>query len=236
MLLPLFYDKTLFDEFHVAVPVNWNYTSNAHMLYVGATGTGKSYACLLTLARISLHIPNAQAVICNFKGGKEMDFLKGCSSYYTYLDCRTGLNQFYNLLLARQQSLDQSISIRLLYFDEWAAFIGSLDKKAAEDAKSKMASILMMGRALGLRVLLAVQRADAKLFDNARDNFSFVLTLGNISKESALMLGFDRENMQDCSSIGCGHLLVDGQNLQAVQIPTIRNMDKLQAAIRQIVE
>mgnify|MGYP001086463556 CR=1 FL=1 len=64
-----------------------------------------------------------------------------------------------------------------------------------------------------------------------------VFALGNISKESASMVGFDRETFTPVTSTGGGHLLLNGADQRPVQVPYIgpRGMERMKADILKAV-
>jgi hypothetical protein len=86
-----------------------------------------------------------------------------------------------------------------------------------------------------MQIIIALQRASASMFtEGARDNFNYVIGLGNLSKESQQMLFSEhRENMKPDRKQGTGYLLVSGSELIPVAVPTIRRMEKLHRVIRE---
>ena len=233
--LPLFWDAVLLRA-GIRYPVIWDYEHFPHILLVGSTGSGKTYAVKLLLGRVSKYVPDAAITVCDFKAD-DFTFLRGCDRYYEFTDCKQGLDDFYNSFLDRQQGNNLDRSFSMLVFDEWASFLNNLEKKEAEETKRKLATLLMLGRSYNFHILVSQQRADAQYFSTARDNFNTIIALGNISKEAAGMFGFDRELMQPVyhRERGAGYLLQGGTNLTAIQVPRIRDMEKLHAAIRRLV-
>lgn len=73
----------------------------------------------------------------------------------------------------------------------------------------------MMGRSLGVHLIIGIQRADAEFFKSgARDQFGAVLMLGNLSKEQKQMLVPDyRDQMNAVNQRGRGYLFLDGQGI-----------------------
>lgn len=204
-------------------------------MVIGPTGSGKTYAVKLLLGRISKYVPGVAVTICDFKAD-DFQFLRGCNGYYEFLDCKRGLEDFYHFFLARQQGNNLDRSFCLLVFDEWASFLNNLEKKEAEEAKRQLSTLLMLGRSFNVHVLVSQQRADAQYFSTARDNFSGIIALGNLSKESALMLGFDRDKLEPVRDIGAGYMLINGTDLQEIQVPVVRDAIRLERAIRLLVE
>ncbi len=206
------------------------------MLVVGSTGSGKTYAVKLIIGRISKFLPGASVTVADFKAD-DFTFLRGCSRYYEFTDCKQGLDDFYNSFLARQQGNNLDRSFSMLVFDEWASFLlNHLDKREAEEAKRKLSTLLMLGRSFNCHILVSQQRADAQYFSTARDNFNTIIALGNISKESAAMFGFNRDSMQPVRQLGGGYMLTNGTDLQEIQVPSIRDPAKLNRAIQTLVK
>lgn len=232
--LPLYFDASLLRS-GIQYPVIWEYKHCPHLMIVGPTGSGKTYALKILLGRISKYVPGAAVTICDFKSD-DFTFLRGCGRYYEFVDCKQGLDDFYHTFLARQQGNNLDRSFCLLVFDEWASFLNNLEKKEAEEAKRQLSTLLMLGRSFNVHVLVSQQRADAQYFSTARDNFSGIIALGNLSKESALMLGFDRDKLEPVRGIGAGYMLMNGTDLQEIQVPTVRDNTKLEGAIKSLVK
>ena len=73
-----------------------------------------------------------------------------------------------------------------------------------------MATLLMLGRSFNVHILVSQQRADASYFNTARDNFSVVIGLGNLSKESISMIFQDyKEDILPDRQQGTGYMLMD---------------------------
>lgn len=222
-------------------PIAIDLDRSCHVLIIGGSGSGKSVASMLLTAKIGLHIRDSKVWILDFKGDDNFRFLLNAAGarYYRYTDCMEGLEDYYAMFQARLSG-ETDRRICFLWVDEWASMILNLQKKDAENAKSMLSTILMMGRSMGCQVLTSVQRASAELFSQgARDNYGVCLALGNISRESAAMLGFDRDTFLPVTSIGGGHLLLNGTEQKPVQVPIIGSrglaqmkVDVLRAVIR----
>ncbi|WP_258111600.1 type IV secretory system conjugative DNA transfer family protein [Alicyclobacillus sp. SP_1] len=213
----------------------WNFESVPHAIVVGPTGSGKTFLVKLVLARIGLRVRNASVVLCDFKA-EDFHFLAGAPNHYEFLDCLEGLDRYYKAFLARQRGEDTCRDFRLLVFDEWAAFLNTIDKKEADAARLKLSTLLMLGRSRNIHILNVQQRADAETFaKGSRDNFGLVVALGNLSKESASMFGFDRDMMQPVSGVGSGHMLINGTDMAAIKVPTVRDVARMEAYIRRVV-
>ena len=95
-------------------------------------------------------------------------------------------------------------------------------------------NMLLMGRSLGIRVLIGIQRGDSENFmTGARDQFRAILGLGNLSKEQKNMLFTQfKDSMTERNGTGEGYLLIDGQNIERVKVAEIQDMGALNETIK----
>lgn len=215
--------------------LGWDYTALPHLLIIGSSGSGKSYASKILLARISKYIPDAKAIICDFKAD-DFKYLEGERYYFSFEKCIDGLNCFYDAFEKRRSGQDESRTPRFLFFDEFASFSVFLEKKQSEEMKKKLAILMMLSRSFNMHVIIAVQRGDAEYFQKTRDNFSVVIALGNISKESMAMFGFEKEYMMPAISIGEGNALFNGVGQYPIFVPAISSMTVVHEEIRKLVQ
>lgn len=231
--VPVVFDKTSWQEFGEKVAIPFDFSRYPMLLTVGGTGSGKTYFLSLLIGKIATHIPDSETFLCDWKN---MDFYNfaDCPRHWAYEGCGEGLNTFYESFQARLHGEDTSTNRKFLVFDEWAAFILSHDKKVSEEVKRKLSTLLMMGRGVQHHVIIGLQRADAQLFPmGGRDQFGAILALGNLSKEQKLMLFPDcRDDMTVINGRGEGYLSLDGEPLRRVRVPTVTNVERLYAAIR----
>lgn len=193
-----------------------------NMLVVGATGTGKSYFLKMLLAKMALHNPNASITICDFKKNSFSQF-EELENFYGYTESPKGIRAVYKEFCKRLIANDdeRNNQSKMLLIDEYGALLSSADKREAEEIKAMVAEMLFMGRSLGIRVIIGIQRADAEFFKSgARDQFRAVLALGNISKEQKQMLFADyKDKMTDNNGLGEGYLYIDGkQCLERIKV------------------
>lgn len=204
-------------------------------LVVGNTGSGKSYALLTLLGTYAQQNPDVSITICDYKKSSFAQF-EDTPNFYGYAAVPAGIKAVYHEFQERLEANDpeRNKQLKVLLIDEYGALISAQDKKAATELKTMVGNMLFMGRSLGIRVLIGVQRADAEYFHaGARDQFKATLGLGNLSKEQKNMLFPEfREHMTAINGTGEGYLLVDGQNIERVKVAEIRDMNALNESIR----
>lgn len=221
-------------------PIPVDFDKYPHLIVQGGTGTGKSIASLLATAKIS-QFPGAQVFILDYKNdlGTFKSFHGKNCRYWRFQDCEAGLNEYYELLQAELASDDDSSPrrVRWLWVDELGSWLLNGERKTAERIRAQISTILMMGRSRRFFCLTSVQRAQAELWNaGSRDNYSCCLGLGNLTKESASVLGFFRDEFLPVTEIGGGHLLLGGRQIP-VQVPYIgpRGMARMKADILKAV-
>lgn len=229
MKIPLFYDTTAL-EYGVKSPILLDVEISPHMCFIGNSGTGKTYALKLTLGRLFAHLSNAELILSDFKGDTDFAPYAQCKHCFRFDNAVNGLNLAYERLLKRQSGEDSTRNWVIFCFDEFAALISFFGKKEADEARQKLASLLMLARSFKIMVILSMQRADAEVL-KGRDNVAVTIAMGNISKESAAMFGFDRSEMKPVCR-GQGHILINGCNMTCVTVPTVTNFPKLENAIQ----
>lgn len=205
-----------------------------HICIVGGTGSGKSMLILYLLYNISrLQMP-IQLYIGDFK--KSGDYT-GISTHFAEFDKVVELiDDFYNIF---ENTPEENSTIQILLIDEYAGFIVWLtqkDKKKAEEAKGKIANILMMGRSKKCYIWCIQQRISAQLFPSgigAIDNFQICIGMGRLTVDSRKSL-FAGEHTEDEDfekkyrpNTGKGLCLIDGQPLMAIGVPEIKDKEAL---------
>lgn len=230
-LLPIKYDCP------VLISPNDAFLSNIiNCLVVGATGTGKSYCMRIILGKVARYIPNVSITIADYKKSSFSVF-EETPNFYGYEECVKCINDFYEEFKLRLEANNDELNkkIRILLIDEYSALLASQDKKSSDNIKNMIGSMLFMGRSLGIRLIIGVQRADSELFKaGARDQFRNIIALGNLSKEQKQMLFSDyKEKMNKVNGLGEGYLLIDGKGIERIKIAPIYDFEELDNDIRE---
>lgn len=207
--------------------------TNSHILLCGMSGSGKSYAEKLLIGRIANM--NGTVYFSDFKQDDSFKFLKNCPRYYPYDKTTEALEIVYDTLHKRQLGEDTSRSPVTLVWDEYMSNILAIqgaEKKRADGLMRKVSEILMLGRSLGVRLIISCQRPDASAFPSgSRLNYGIIIIVGApirsiyemlIPKEHIDMIG-DRAFKR-----GEGVVLLQASDLHFIKIPQVRNMEKLQ--------
>ena len=213
------------------------------MCVVGGTGSGKSFFILYILHSL-LRLPQCvQLYIGDFK--KSGDY-KGISDNFAEFDAVVELiEKFYDEFEATAEG---SKTLKILLLDEYAGFIIWLvqnNKKKAEEIKGKISNLLMLGRSRNCYVWTVMQRASAQLFPSgigAIDNYNILLGFGRLTVDSRRSL-FATEHLNNAEfeehfnpQTGQGLCLIDGQPLRAIQIPYIKDKERLKEHLQQLAK
>lgn len=213
------------------IPIDWNTELAPMACCFGATGSGKTYALKLMCGKL-VKYGKAKLTVCDGKGGGDFDFLRGCERYDA-IEVTAVFNNFYQSFLARQKDEDESRDIMCLLFDEWSAYLDSLDsKKEVEAQRKKLGQLLRLGRSFHVHVIVGQQRMDSTYFQGFRENFNIVIGLSNLSKESRDMFFSEyKEQIEPDRARGTGYMTVNGASFTPVAVPKVNDLDKLHRAI-----
>lgn len=207
-------------------------------VFVGPTGSGKSYAVLSFMGKIALHNPsNTCTYLCDPKGD-EQNFMQfeGSPHYYLGIEKSVdGINKFYDEFVYRRDSRDKERKKQLAYLvvDEYSMLLSSLDDARAKEVKRKIGEMLRAGRSLSCRVIIGLQNAYSEFFDKSRDNLVTRIALSTISKEEqGMMFSKYKEKMIKEFGQGEGYIYRSGIGLEELFVAKIENMEEVNSAIK----
>ena len=211
-----------------------------HACIVGSTGSGKSVATLYLLYNL-LKNYNVKLTICDFK--KSGDYKGISDSFAEFDDVTRCIEKYYG---EYESTPENNSQIKLLLIDEYAGYMmwaTQNDKKKAEEIKQKISEILMLGRSRHCFIWCIQQRISASLFPSgigAIDNFQICIGLGRLSVDSRKSL-FAGEHLDNIAfeeryhpKMGQGLVLIDGQELQPLQIPYISSTERLKLLLQKM--
>ena len=234
------YDLDAWDGYGKKEPIYIDLSpkSNSHILLCGMSGSGKSYLEHQLLGRLiqAERTREGEHFFSDYKGDDTFSYLQNCPRYFSYKDTLKALNIVHSRLLARQSGEDSSRNPITLIWDEYMAQALNLiseDKKAAAVVMGKVSEILLLGRSLSVRLIVACQRPDALAFPaGSRLNYGVVVVLGAAVRSIYEMLLPDHmEQVKERQfRRGEGVVLLQGSELHFLKVPTVRN----EAHLRQI--
>lgn len=221
----------------MAISVDVSTKVNSHTLVCGMSGSGKSYLTNQYLARICLQGGEDSVVyFADFKQDDSFAYLRECPRYYPYNKTIDALEEVYGIMHKRQCGEDTTRNYITLVWDEYMAnilsFLGS-EKKKAEAVMHKVSEILMLGRSLAVRLVIACQRPDASAFPTgSRLNFGVIIIVG-ATLESIYSMLMPKELIDKIGNrefhTGEGVMLWQGSELRFIKVPVIRNEEKMKA-------
>jgi len=236
----IIFDKSFY-EIGIEKIIRWDYTKDNHAFIFGPTGSQKTGMLLILLDAVS-QIPDSKIIVCDFKNGGDFQFLKGCESFYTDVDCICGLEELTQIFEKRKKimsELDRNDKVEwsfvLFVFDEWSSFLDSLDKKTAEEQKRIMANHLRLVRSFNIHIGISQQRGDSTYFQTSRDNLNLIIGVGRLSKESVSMFFQDyKDEIKTNNPAGTGYML-DHRGFRSVKVPHIKDFTPLKNNILKAV-
>lgn len=202
-------------------------STNTHLLVAGRTGSGKTRATLFLIAKSILQNPDADFYFADFKDGGDYQFAINAGHL---TDMRTAIDNALMVLQSRQAGLPDRYPY-VVVLDEYPSFILSLENKDRKKYQAKLATLLNLGRAFGIKIVLVTQRPGAELFANgSRDNFNCRILMGTPSPETRrMMLGDDVSEVPADwlnNSVGQGLIYRDGIGISHIAVPQL-NWQKL---------
>jgi len=235
--IDLFFNESYL-QYGIRQYVTWNPEKAPHIAIFGATGSGKTVASKLLLARTAKNLPDMQLFANDFKGDSDFSFAAQAPRFARFMECEQNFEAFYQRFLKRQSGEDSSRNMLLCFFDEWASYTLSIDKKKSEDEKKKLATLLMLGRSFNVHVMLSQQRMDASYFatGGSRDNLNVVISLSNLSAEGKEQFFREfKDQMKPDRRQGTGYMITNGTDFTPIQVPFISDMTKINHYIKEAV-
>ena len=230
-----FLDKNLFDDgnqFFWDIPVE----RVPHALLVGSSGSGKTFATKIFLARFAYTYPEATFLIGDYKADTDFAFLNGYKGFKRFAEVSELLTLALSILENRQKGIDKSREFVVVCFDEFNAWQNSLDKKEREQAIKDYTRLIQLGRSFLIYVIISQQDAHKASLGLSRDSIGTVIALGKLSKETVAMLFSDEKDyVLRNNSRGVGYMKIDGQESRHILVPSY-NMPPLEKLIREAVE
>ncbi len=217
------FDYVLYALHHLKIPL---YAEIGHLCVTGGSNSGKSTALLYWVYKMR-HL-NVNFWVADFK--KSGEFAGITPNFAEFEETYELLRNFYELFLSLPEGGDGRTHILLI--DEIAGMLSHYGmtkngKAQADEIRTILSTLLMLGRSRRAYVWLSMQRYSASIFPSASgagDNFHICIGLGHMSVEGrkGLFAGehFDGEEELQFGQ-GRGICLIDGQPLKALIIPQV---------------
>lgn len=212
--------------------------SNPHSLIVGGTGSGKSFFILGKIVSYLSLTPQAELYIVDpkkadlsllrFIGGMEEKVVTEPNQIAKMLREVVEIMEdryktyFNNISAFGKDYTDFGLSPVILIFDEFSAFIHSVDKKLSKEVLDYIFTIVMKGRQAGVQVEILMQRPSADdLPTNIRAQMGFKAGLGAMDKIGYNMI-FDTNDVdfKTVTEKGGGYIQIDGVHTAPVYFET----------------
>lgn len=199
---------------------------NSHFIIVGGSGSGKSTAILYWLYKASKF--DCDLSIVDFKASH--DFIGITEEFAEFEASYNMIKTYYDNFINTPEGGNKKVQILLI--DEVAGLLSYYSvskegKKKADEIRSMMSSILMLGRSRKCFIWLSMQRYSANIFppsSGSGDNFHVYVGLGNLSVDGRKGL-FAGEHLSCEDELhfgqGRGIALIDGQTLKGIIIPKV---------------
>ncbi|MDY5964160.1 MAG: FtsK/SpoIIIE domain-containing protein [Peptostreptococcus porci] len=230
--------------------VSWNLNTTPHALIAGGTGKGKTYLiyhiihCLLiqntelyifdpknTKLGTLNHINNkincySNSNTINSDVFKVLRYLEGEILKRSDLLSKLNISNPRNLNSVEFDYRDLKLNPIVLIIDELKSLKIGL-KDARKDFEDKLLKDCMLGRQLGIFVILATQKVNVDtISSDIKVNCSALFTVGNMDSISLVQIFGSTDGVEKISrsEIGVGYLSFDGDEVIRVEYPLINDI------------
>lgn len=226
------------DVIQISGNISYRLSKTPHSLIVGGTGSGKSFFILGKIVSYLSLTPQAELYIIDPKKAdlSLLRFIEGMEDrvvtepnqiakmlrevveimedrYKTYFNSIEAFGKDYT---------DFGLPPVIVIFDEFSAFLHSVDKKLSKEVLDYIFTIVMKGRQCGVFFECLMQRPSADdLPSNIRAQMGFKAGLGNMDKIGYNMI-FDTNNIEykTVTERGGGYIQIDGTHTAPVYFET----------------
>ncbi|WGD60473.1 FtsK/SpoIIIE domain-containing protein [Bacillus velezensis] len=226
------------DEIRITGNISYELHKVPHSLIVGGTGSGKSFFILGKIVSYLKLSPQAELRIIDPKKAdlSLLRFVKGFENKIA-----TEANQTCRILRETVELMEQryadyfndisafgktyrdfNLPVVIVIFDEFSAFMHSVDKKIAKEALDYVFTLVMKGRQAGVMIEILMQRPSADdLPTNIRSQMGFKAGLGAMDSIGYNMI-FDTNNIEykTVTEKGGGYIQIDGKHINPVYFET----------------
>lgn len=240
--------------------ISWNLNTTPHALIAGGTGKGKTYLiyhiihCLLiqnaelyifdpkntklgTLNHINNKINGySNSDTINSDVFKVLRYLEGEILKRSDLLSKLNISNPRNLNGVEFDYRDLKLNPIVLIIDELKSLKIGL-KDAKKDFEDKLLRIVMLGRQLGIFVILATQKVNVDtISSDIKVNCSALFTVGNMDSISLVQIFGSTDGVEKISrsEIGVGYLSFDGDEVIRVEYPLINDIGNFENLLKMV--
>lgn len=213
-------------------PLPIDFIKYPHMLLSAPTNSGKSYFLIYMMALLSLHLGAAQAVILDFKQGRDYWRWKELDNVFLGDTVYDGFKCAYEVFEFRRKNPTLDYPPFFCIFEEYQSTIESIENKSDKEVFLRLVgNFLRLARQVNCHLICVCQRIDAANFPaGGRENFSCKLSLGRLSPQAKFMLFPDDEVNRNLGQ-GEANLQCDGQEVVEARTYTIQDMNRANCLI-----
>lgn len=226
------------DVINISGNIAYRLSKTPHSLIVGGTGSGKSYFILGKIVSYLSLTPQSELYIVDPKKA-DLSLMRFISNFGNKVATEPNqiakmLREVVEIMEDRYKTYFNDISAFgkdytdfglppvILIFDEFSAFIHSVDKKLSKEVLDYIFTIVMKGRQAGVTLEVLMQRPSADdLPTNIRAQMGFKCGLGAMDKIGYNMI-FDTNNVdfKTVTEKGGGYIQIDGVHTAPVYFET----------------
>lgn len=226
------------DVIQITGNISYRLSKTPHSLIVGGTGSGKSFFILGKIVSYLSLLPQAELYVIDPKRA-DLSLLRFLNSLQDRVATESNqvakmLRQVVEIMEDRYKTYFNDISAFgkdytdfglppiIVIFDEFSAFLHSVDKKLSKEVLDYIFTIVMKGRQAGVQVEILMQRPSADdLPTNIRSQMGFKAGLGAMDKIGYNMI-FDTNDIdyKTVTEKGGGYIQIDGLHTTPVYFET----------------
>jgi len=226
------------DVIQISGNISYKLSKTPHSLIVGGTGSGKSFFILGKIVSYLSLLPQAELYVIDPKSA-DLSLLRFVEGFENKVATEPNqiarmLREVVQIMEGRYKTFfndisafgkdytDFSLPPIIIVFDEFSAFLHSVDKKLSKEVLDYIFTIVMKGRQAGVQVEILMQRPSADdLPTNIRAQMGFKAGLGAMDKIGYNMI-FDTNDIdyKTVTKKGGGYIQIDGVHTAPVYFET----------------
>lgn len=226
------------DVINISGNISYSLSKTPHSLIVGGTGSGKSFFILGKIVSYLNLTPQVDLYIIDPKKA-DLSLLRFINALENKVAIEPNqiakmLREIVGIMEERYKTYFSDISAFgkdytdfglppiILIFDEFSAFLHSVDKKLSKEVLDYVFTIVMKGRQAGVTLEILMQRPSADdLPTNIRSQMSFKVGLGNMDSIGYNMI-FDTNDIEykTITEKGGGYIQIDGVHTNPIYFET----------------